>query len=430
MLKNKRIYLVPIVGFAIIIMIGGILLSLPISNNKQIEFIDALFTSASGVCVTGSSTVNIVEQFNIIGQIILAILMQIGALGFMIFIVFVSVLTNKKISLSETMIISESINNNDYTKMKEKSLEILRYTFMIELIGAIFLSFKFVPMLGWAKGIWYSIFHAIAAFCNDGFDLFGNTSLVIFKDDVFVNIVLILLMFLGGIGFFVIEDIINCIKKKNLKKLKFHSKIVLSATMIVTVISTILIYLLEPNMNIMQSLFATVTLRTTGLYTVSFSNFNEVTKMLAMLIMFIGGAPGSTSGGIRIVVFAILVLTTISTLKNKKDVVVFYKKIDEENIKKSVMILMLSLMIIFASVMLFVAFDNFGLLEILFHCISSFSTVGADLISLSELNIFGKILTMILIFIGRVGPVASIALLLVDKKEKGDIEYVKGNVIL
>ena len=171
MLKNKRIYLVPIVGFVIIIMIGGILLSLPISNNKQIEFIDALFTSASGVCVTGSSTVNIVEQFNIIGQIILAILMQIGALGFMIFIVFISVLTNKKISLSETMIISESINNNDYTKMKEKSLEILRYTFMIELIGAIFLSFKFVPMLGWAKGIWYSIFHAIAAFCNDGFDL-------------------------------------------------------------------------------------------------------------------------------------------------------------------------------------------------------------------------------------------------------------------
>lgn len=430
MLKNKKIYLVPIVGFTIIIMIGGILLSLPICNNKQIEFIDALFTSASGVCATGLSTVNIVEQFNIIGQIILAILMQIGALGFMIFIVFVSVLTNKKISLSETMIISESINNNDYTKMKEKSLEILRYTTIIETIGAIFLSFKFVPMLGWAKGIWYSIFHAIAAFCNDGFDLFGNTSLVIFKDDVFVNIVLILLMFLGGIGFFVIEDIINCIKKKNLKRLKFHSKIVLSATMIVTVISTILIYLLEPNMNIIQSLFATVTLRTTGLYTVSFSNFNEVTKMLAMLIMFIGGAPGSTSGGIRIVVFAILVLTTISTLKNKKDVVVFYKKIDEENIKKSVMILMLSLMIIFVSVILFVAFDNFGLLEILFHCISSFSTAGVDLINLSELNIFGKILTMILIFIGRVGPVASIALLLVDKKETGDIEYVKGNVIL
>lgn len=428
MLRKKRIYLVPILIFLIIIILGAIILHLPICNNKPISFLDSLFMSASGICVNGFSTVNISEQFTLFGQIILAILTEIGALGFMSIVMFILSLRNRRVDLFKTMLAGDSINENIYANVKQRSKNICKYTFIIEFIGALLLSLRFIPMFGLEKGIWYSIFHSITAFCNAGFDLFGTTSLNIFQNDVYINIIFIVLIILGGIGFFVIEDIL--IHKKRLKKIQFQSKIVLSSTAFLLILSMFLIKIMEPNFTILNSAFTAVTLRTAGFSTVNIANCNLVTKLLFIVLMFIGGAPGSTSGGIRIVVFVILILTTSATLRNKRDIIVFNKKINNSYIRKSVTIVVLSLVLIFVSIIAFMYLDNIGPLNIIFHCFSTFSAVGFGLVNASVLNAYGKIITIILMFIGRVGPISAISLFLIDRKTSENIIYPDGNLIL
>ena len=428
MLRKKRIYLVPILIFLIIIILGAIILNLPICNNKPISFLDSLFMSASGICVNGFSTVNISEQFTLFGQIILAILTEIGALGFMSIVMFILSLRNRKVDLFKTMLAGDSINENIYANVKQRSKNICKYTFIIEFIGALLLSLRFIPMFGLEKGIWYSIFHSITAFCNAGFDLFGTTSLNIFQNDVYINIIFMALIILGGIGFFVIEDIL--IHKKRIKKIQFQSKIVLSSTAFLLILSMFLIKIMEPNFTILNSAFTAVTLRTAGFSTVNIANCNLVTKLLFIVLMFIGGAPGSTSGGIRIVVFVILILTTSATLRNKRDIIVFNKKINNSYIRKSVTIVVLSLVLIFVSIIAFMYLDNIGPLNIVFHCFSTFSAVGFGLVNASVLNAYGKIITIILMFIGRVGPISAISLFLIDRKTSENIIYPDGNLIL
>lgn len=428
MLRKKKIYLIPILVFSIIIIVGAILLHLPISNNKPISFLDSLFMSASGVCVNGFSTVNISEQFTFFGQIVLLILTEIGALGFMSIVMLVLSLRNRKSDLLKTMLAGDGIDENISANVKQRSKNICIHTFIIEFIGAILLSVRFIPMFGLKKGIWYSIFHAVTAFCNTGFDLFGTTSLSIFENDIYVNMVFMILIILGGIGFFVIEDIL--IHKKELKRIQFQSKLVLSSTAILLVLSIFLIKIIEPDFSILNSAFTAVTLRTAGFYTVNLANCNIVTKLFCLLLMFIGGAPGSTSGGIRIVVFAILILTTSATLRNKKNIVIFNKKVNQSYIRKSVTIVVLSLTAIFLAIIGFMYLNNVGALNIIFYCFSMFSAVGIGLLDPIVLNIFGKIISIILMFVGRVGPITAISLLLIDKKNKENIIYPDGNLIL
>lgn len=430
MLKNKRIYFIPFIGFTILISIGALLLSLPMCNNKPISAIDALFISTSSTCVTGFSTVNISEQFNILGQLIILLLMQIGALGFMIFIAFILILKHKRIRLSDTMLIGNAINSEDYTKIKEKIIQIIKYTFFIEFIGAAVLAIKFIPVFGIGNGLWYGIFHSVAAFCNAGLDLFGNTSFVIFRYDVLLNIVFMILIILGGIGFFVIDDIVTKMKMGNLKKINFHSKIVIFFYSIVLLITALLIYLFEKNLSIMDALFSSVTLRTAGFYTIDFNELSISSKIISIIAMFIGGAPGSTSGGIRIVVFAIVVLTTISILKNQKEVIIFNRKIETDFIKRAIALIIISIVIILTGILLLVTFDNFGLLNITFHVVSSFSAVGLTLYNCALLNFAGKIITIILMFIGRVGPITIIELFIIGKRKNENISYVSGELIL
>lgn len=428
MLRKKKIYLVPIIVFLILILLGAIILKLPICNNKPITFIDALFMSASGICVNGFSTVNIIEQFNILGQIVLVILTQIGALGFMSIVIFILTLRNRKIDFFHIMLAGDSINENIYSHVKQRSKNICKYTFLIEFVGALLLSVKFIPIFGVGEGIWKSLFHSITAFCNAGFDLFGTTSLSVFKDDIYINLIFIILIILGGIGFLVIEDIL--INKKRLKNIKFQSKLVLSSTLILIISSIILIKIMEPQFNILESSFTAITLRTAGFYTVDINNCNLATQLLFIILMFIGGAPGSTSGGIRIVVFAILILTASSTLRNNKNVIIFNRKINEDLIKKSITIVIISLSIILISVIAFLYLDNIGALNIIFHCFSTFSAVGLGLVSANALNFYGKVITIILMFIGRVGPITAISLFLIDRKTNENIIYPDGKLIL
>jgi len=425
--KSKKLYKIPILGFLSIIIIGAILLELPICKQKPIPFLDALFVSTSGTCITGFTPVVIAEQFTFIGQFVLLALIELGALGFMTVIVTIATLAQKKVTVSDAML----FENGDFQAgFKQRARNIVRFTLVIEAIGAILLSFRFVPIFGLAKGIWYSIFHSIAAFCNSGFDILGRASFSGFANDYYVNFVVMALIVLGGIGFLVLEDLINAWKKKSIKHLRLQSKIVLVATAALIIIPTIIIKISEPNLNLIQSMFITVNLRTAGFYSTNMANLTQGTKLLSILLMFIGGAPGSTSGGIRIITFAVLILAMLSTLKNRKEVVVFYRKISGAYIMKAITITGLSMFVILIAVITIALTSNLGLEGIIFNCVSAYSTVGLGLISTSVLNSIGKIAIMLLMFVGRVGPMVAFRLFFDTNDETEDVEHVDGELIL
>ena len=215
MLKKKKSYLVPFIGFSLMILIGAILLLLPISNNMPISFKDALFVSISAISCTGLSTVVPIEQFRFFGQLIIAILMEIGALGFIVFISYIWAKINKKMKMSDIIMVNDNISSDDYSAIKEHSLFIFEIMMKIQLLGVVLLSIKFIPEFGTLKGIWFSIFHTISAFANAGFDLIGNQSMVVYNKDLYIQTILIILMILGSIGVFAIEDL----KKTSLKNL-------------------------------------------------------------------------------------------------------------------------------------------------------------------------------------------------------------------
>lgn len=207
MLKNKKIYGMPIIGFFLMILVTALLLKLPLCHKTNMSFVDAVFESASMVTATGSTVFDISQEFTFMGQLIMLIAMEIGAVGFMIFFSLLFMISKKRIKLSDTIFLGNEINTNNYTSIKDKAKKITRYTLVIELFGAWLLAFRWVPMYGWKQGLWYSIFHSISAFCNVGCDLFGTNSLLLFKNDVYINVILMVLMFLGSLGFFVLEDL-------------------------------------------------------------------------------------------------------------------------------------------------------------------------------------------------------------------------------
>lgn len=430
MVKNKNIYLIPFLGFMAIILVGWIVLMLPVCHNSNISVFDAFFTSVSATCVNGLTTVNLSQGYTFLGQVVIAIITEIGAIGFVTSLSFILNLKRKKMTLSETLLLSSALNDNHYGKLKERLKKVIKYTLVIELIGSIFLSIAFVPMFGIKQGIWYSIFHSITAFCNAGFDLFGMSGFTIFSDNIYVNLVVIVLMVLGGVGFFVIEDVIRCLKKKSFIHLEFHTKIVLVTTGILYLISILVIKISEPNLTFMQVLFTSATSRTTGFSTINMESTNGVTKIIISLLMMIGGAPSSTSGGIRITSIAILVLTVHTTLRNKKEVTAFYKKIDMQTIKQAITNIFISSVIVIIAVMLFVKIQDIGLAKTLFMCVSAFSATGLTVVDVGSLAFISKWILILLMYIGRVGPISILSIFLFNKKENKNIEYVSGNVML
>ena len=430
MIRNKNIYLIPCFGFLSIILVGWIFLLLPISNNGSVGIFDALFTAVSATCVNGLTTVNLGQDYTFLGQVIIAIITEIGAIGFVTFISFILSFKRRKMSLSETLLLSSALNNTQYGKLKQKLKEVVKYTMVIQLVGSIFLSIDFIPRLGITKGIWYSIFHSITAFCNAGFDLFGSNSLMAFKDNIYINIVLIVLMALGGIGYFVIEDIIRCIKRKSFIHLEFHTKIVLTTTLIIYGLSLVVLKITEPNLTVLELIFTSVTARTTGFSTIDMSSTSTITKLVISLLMTIGGAPGSTSGGIRITSIAILALTVHATLRNKKDIIVFYKKIDIQTVKQAITNIVISITLIFISIIIFVKAQALSIDKIIFMCASAYSATGLTVVDVATLNIIAKIILITLMYIGRVGPISILSILILNKKENTDVEYVQGSVML
>lgn len=410
MFKRKREYLIPVLGFLFIILVGAIILYLPCSTIGTANFIDTLFTSTSATTTTGFSLNDISTKYTVLGKIIIAILMNIGAVGFISLIVVIVKLKNRRISLSNMKVINDSISDDNYLNLKDEVFNIVKYVAIIEIIGAFLLAIKFIPEYGMLKGIGYSLFHSISAFSNTGFDLLGENGFIKYNKDIYIRLVIIILMILGGIGFLPINDYINN-KSKKFKKLKLQSKIVIIYSFALILISTIGLKIFEgSNISWLNALFMGATARNTGLYTVSVSTMTVPSKLFILILMIVGGAPGSTAGGIKVVVFAVLEAVVITTLLGKKEVVLFWRKIDENTIRLSVTILAMFIVIILIATMAIVALNNFGLFDVLFACVSGISSTGLSSTSMQLLNNEGKFILMILMFIGRVGPLSILAI--------------------
>ena len=430
MLKKKNIYIIPILSFAVVVLASFTILLMPFARNNNVTNLDAFFTAVSATCVNGLSTVNLSTDYTFIGQIIIAITTEIGAIGFITIISFILSLMNRKMSIKESILLANSLNNKDESKLKQRLKVVIKYTFVIELIGSLFLAVSFVPKYGFKDGIWKSIFHSITAFCNAGFDIFGTSSFIPFKDDVYINLVIIALMILGGIGFFVIEDLITCIKKNSIKHMQFHTKIILVSTAIIYTLSVILIKIAEPNLSLLQTLFTAATCRTTGFSTTNLGETSSMLKLILSILMMIGGAPSSTSGGIRITSIAVVILTMKSIFKNEKDVICFYKKIDENTIKQAITNIFIGITIVFIGIFILAKIQDISLVDNIFMCVSSFSATGLNVLNPSIFNTFAKGILMTLMFIGRVGPITFVSLFMFNKNENKNIEYVSGKLIL
>lgn len=438
---KKRLRVKPaqtlVLGILFIILIGSILLKLPISNNKPIEYIDALFVSTTSVCVTGLTPVVIAEQFTMFGQVVIMCLIQIGGLGLMSFLVLLLVAIGKKINLSNRLILKETLNLDNFNGLVNLLIRIFKYTFIFELIGAILLCIQFIPEFGISKGIFYSVFHSISAFCNAGIDILGDNSLIDYSGNFIVNITLMMLIIIGGLGFTVWTDIADGIRnkiknklsyKKVFKELTLHTKLVLITTIVLLVYGTILIFSFEYSNNttmandsigekLLKSTFESTTLRTAGFSSMPQKEMTTASKFVSLCYMFVGGSPGSTAGGIKTVTLFIMLLLIMTFIIDKDDVHIFKKSITTSAIKRAIVVFAVSIFIvIFATMALLVTESIFkedrysadlaalytpSFMDILFEVVSAFATVGLTLDLTYRLTIGGKIIIMLLMFIGR-----------------------------
>lgn len=451
--KNRKITptQVIILGFFVTILIGALLLKLPISNTKQISTLDAIFTSITSTCVTGLTTVTLSEQFTTFGQVIIMLLVQIGGLGFMVFISLLLIIFGKKITLKERILISQSLNQNSLKGMAKLTKTIFKYTLTFEIIGALLLATFFVPIYGWGEGLFQSIFHAVSAFCNAGVDILPhNSSFIELREVPLVNLVICSLTIIGGLGFFVWSDIENCVikgikEKHSIKRIcssfSLHTKIVLIVTFILLLTGTIFIYMLEAD-NILSDLstsnkwiasfFQSTQSRTSGMSTVDLGEVHNCTKLIISILMIIGGAPGSTAGGIKIVTFAIILLSILSSIKGKKHLNVYRKEIPTETVNKAFVILGVALIVIITSMIFLVMFEpDIMPIDLLFECVSAYATVGLSTGITSALTLSSKIIIMFLMFIGRVGTITMAVLFIIEKpKNEDSIRYANENVMI
>lgn len=425
-------------GFGSLILIGTILLNLPIAtkSGESIGFINALFTSASAVCVTGLVVVNTAEFWSLFGKTVILILIQIGGLGVMTMATAGALIIGKRITLKERLIIKEQLNQQSMSGLVKLTRYVLLSTFAIEGIGAILLAPRFIPKYGPIKGIWFSIFHSISAFCNAGFDITGN-SMVGFAGDIPVNIVISMLVILGGIGFSVFIDIT---KNRRFKKFNLHTKVVLTITAILLVIGMIAFLIVEfnnPNTignmsnkdKLVSSFFQSVVPRTAGFNSVDMGSILDTTTFFMIILMFIGGSPGSTAGGIKTTTIGTLILTTISIIRGNRDVVIYKKRINEDIINRALAIVTVSMVLIIVVASILTITEDFKFLDVLFETTSAFATVGLSRGITPELSSMGKLIITLTMYAGRVGPL-TMAFAFAQKNKIKKYRYAEGNIIV
>ncbi|NHN30369.1 TrkH family potassium uptake protein [Paenibacillus agricola] len=444
----KKFQLAPpqilVLGFAAIIVLGAILLSLPVASaaGARLPFLDALFTATSATCVTGLVIVDTGTYFSIFGQSVIMVLIQIGGLGFMTMATLFAFALKKRISLKERLILQEAMNQGSMEGIVRLIRKVIYYSLTIELVAAIIFSIRWSFDLGLAKGIYFGVFHAISFFNNAGFDLFGSvsgpfSSLTAYASDPITNIVSMGLIVLGGIGFIVLSDLLEY---KKVKRLSLHSKVVLSATAGLIVFGAIVLFMFEFSNartmgtlslsgKIWASLFQSVTPRTAGANSIDIAGMRQASQFFMIILMFIGASPGSTGGGIKTTTFTTLIGAIIAMIRGKEDIVLFHYRLGKDRILKAITLTMIALFLIIFVTMVLSTTEDHSLLKILFEVTSAFSTVGLSMGITADLSIVGKILISITMFAGRLGPL-TLAYALGPKAEKELYRYPEGKITI
>lgn len=444
--KGKRVKPTQIVGvgFFLIILTGALLLMLPISSRtgEWTDFVTALFTSTSATCVTGLIVVDTYTHWSGFGQCVILLLIQIGGLGFMSIATLFSFLVRRTITMRERMIMTTSLNVDDMSGIVRMTRRVLLGTLLFEGIGAIVLSLRFMSDYGVADGIKKGVFHSVSAFCNAGFDLLGQTkpfsSLGLYVTDPIVNLTIMLLIIIGGIGFYVWNDLYE---HHRFRHLRLHTKLVLITTAVLIFGGALFICVFEWNnphslghlpvwARPMAALFESVTLRTAGFETIPQGAMTSQTHAVGILLMLIGGSPGSTAGGIKTVTLAVLVLTARSAMKGQREVTVFGRTLGTRNIVNAVTMLIIGVTLIFAGAIVLLTFDNAPFSASLFEATSAFCTVGLTIGITAQLGVVSHLTLIALMFLGRVGVLTLGVAVLMGQQSEASIHYPETQVFV
>ncbi|AWK52440.1 Trk family potassium uptake protein [Clostridium beijerinckii] len=443
LMKKLKINAVQVlaIGFALVILIGGIILSLPISsaNGEYTNFLDSIFTSTSAVCVTGLVTVDTGTHWNIFGKIVIMLLIETGGLGFMSITIFIAILLGKKITLKDRLIMQEAMNAFNIQGLVKMVQYILGFTLSVQITGAILLATQFIPQFGWKTGIFFSIFHSVSAFCNAGFDLFGDyASLINYSSNAVVLLTIGGLIIIGGLGFIVSLEILNYRKTR---RLSTHSKIVICITLVLLIFGAIFMFFVEyknpetlANMNFrdkaLNAFFASITPRTAGFNSISTDGMTIAGKLMTIILMFIGGASGSTAGGLKVTTFGVLVFTLISVLKGREDTEAFGRKFSRETVYKAFTLLSIAMMLVITvTIILTITEPDKLFINLLYEAVSAFGTVGLTAGVTQSIGTTSKVVLIITMYLGRVGAL-TVILAVLNKKKKSGIKYPEGKILI
>lgn len=436
-------------GFFTAILIGTVILMLPVcsADGEVTGFVDALFTATTSVCVTGLVVVDTFSHWSTIGHVVILILIQCGGLGIITLTMAVMVIIGKKVTLKDRMVLQDAFNLNTLGGLVKFLKKIIKGTFVVEGIGALCYMFVFVPQYG-LRGIWISVFTAVSAFCNAGIDLIGSTSLTPYVGNVWLNLVTMLLIIIGGIGFIVWWDVIDVVRRiKNgeihirnfFKKLTLHSHIVIVATLGLIIGGAVIIFMMEytnpetiGNMSfgqkILASFFQSVTTRTAGFFTISQKGLRDTTAFFCLILMFIGGSPVGTAGGIKTTTVALLLIVAYSVARGYETTSIFKRRIPEKTIKKALAVVMVSMFILFVMICLVSITNNGEFMDVAYETTSAIATVGLTRNFTGTLNMAGKLIITFCMYLGRIGPISLVILFNFKNSSKSMLIYSEEDI--
>lgn len=428
--------LVLALGFLLLILLGSLLLNLAIftRSGSSPGYINALFTAGSASCVTGLVVLNTAEEWNTGGQVLILVLIQIGGLGIMTFATLLPLILRQRIGLSSRIIISEQLNVDSLQGIVQYLRYIIRFTLLVEALGALLLSLVFIPDVGLTRGIWMSVFHSVSAFCNAGFDIIGD-SIIPYKTNVLVNFTIMALTIIGGLGFLVNAELIE---KRSFSALSVHAKLVLLMSGILILAGTLGFFLIEASnpltfkevglgQALMDSLFASVVARTSGFSSLDLGLLRDSSCILMVILMFIGGSPGSTAGGLKTTTFGVLFASTISTIRGDEGVKIFNKKVPSQTLRKALALVTVSIFLVTLVSFLLTLVEPYNYIDIFFEVVSAYATVGVSRGITPGLTDFAKVIITATMYLGRVGPL-TMAFAFGRKKKTSSLDYPEANI--
>lgn len=433
-----------VLGFAAVILTGAVLLTLPIASNsgKGLRFLDALFTATSAVCVTGLVVVDTATQYSRFGQLVILCLIQVGGLGFMTMSTLIAFLLGKRISLRERLVMQEALNQFSPAGLVRLTRNILLTTLIVEGTGAAILAARFAFDYPLGRSIYMGIFHAVSAFCNAGFDVMGDlagpfSSFTSYVSDPVVSLTVCGLIVIGGIGFPVIQELYHY---RKMRRLSLHAKLVLKITAVLIITGTILVFLFERSNpqtmgrlgsggKLLAALFQAITPRTAGFSTLNIGAMRLGTLFLLIMLMFIGASPSSTGGGIKTTTFGVLLATVIATIRGYDEVEIGKRRLPKDLIFKALTIAVLALALVITVTLVLTFTEKATFIQILFEVTSAFGTVGLSTGITPNLTDPARILIILTMFIGRLGPL-TVAVALAQRTRPGRVEYIEDRVMI